>query len=397
MTRPPRLLHLATTAMSHELLLGPQLSAFHDLGFEVHAAAAPTPIVPAIEARGVTFHPMKHSTRSMSLLDDLRAATEFWRLCRRIRPDIVHTHNPKPGVYGRIMARLAGVRGVVNTVHGLYAQPTDPWLKRAAVYGLERVAAVASDMELVQNEEDVATLTRTLKIPPDRVTLLGNGIDLDRFGPPRRSQRIEMRRSLGFNDGDVVIGAVGRLVAEKGYLELFDAFARVRAGHPETKLLVVGPHDRAKGDVLTHEAISQAEAQGVQFLGHRLDVDELYGALDIYVLASHREGFPRSAMEAAATGLPVLATDIRGCRQVVDHGDNGLLVPAKSPAELAAAMSKLVSDADLRQRMGQAGLAKAAAAFDQRNVITITLAAYAPLIDQDRLITTLQSEPAITP
>lgn len=362
--------------MSLELLLGPQLSAFIEAGYEVHAASAPGEFVEAVEARGVIFHPLVHSTRSMSLLSDVRAAREFWTLCRRLRPDIVHTHNPKPGVYGRIAARLAGVARIVNTVHGLYAQPGDRRAKKAAVYGLERIAASFSDVELVQNEEDIAILRNLLRIGGDKVRLLGNGVDLNRFGPATPGDRAEVRRELGFSGGDVVIGAVGRLVREKGYVELFEAFRSVAAGNPQAKLVVVGGYDPEKADSLPGELVELAEHDGVVFLGHRNDVERLYGAMDVYVLASHREGFPRSAMEAAACGLPVVATDIRGCRQVVDHDRNGLLVPVCDPAALCSALAKLVGQPQRRFDMGTAAVAKAAEDFDQQQVIDLTLAAY---------------------
>jgi glycosyltransferase involved in cell wall biosynthesis len=114
-------------------------------------------------------------------------------------------------------------------------------------------------------------------------------------------------------------------------------------------------------------------------LGHRDDPERLYGALDIYVLASHREGFPRSAMEAAASGLPIVATDIRGCREVVDDERTGLLVPARNPAALEAAIDRLAGDAAARRRLGEAAAARAREEFDQRRVIARTLEAYAVL------------------
>ena len=138
-------------------------------------------------------------------------------------------------------------------------------------------------------------------------------------------------------DGDVVVGAVGRLVLEKGYAELFSAWSRLRRDHPGAVLVVVGPEDDAKADALTPEVRARAVADGVRFLGMRDDVEDLYPGLDLYVLASYREGFPRSAMEAAAAGLPIVATDIRGCRQVVEDGVTGLLVPARTVEPLAAA------------------------------------------------------------
>ena len=144
---------------------------------------------------------------------------------------MLHTHNPKPGLYGRVVGRLARVPIVVNTVHGLYATPDDPWTKRAAVYALEAVAARCSDAELFQNAEDLA-LAAAAGTSRGAPTLLGNGIDLSRFDPARFSvpERRAARAALGIERDDIiVIGTVGRLVAEKGYSELFDAFATLPA------------------------------------------------------------------------------------------------------------------------------------------------------------------------
>src|SRR5207248_1392934 len=119
---------------------------------------------------------------------------------------------------------------------------------------------------------------------------------------------------------------------------------------------------------------------GVTFLGLRHDVERIYAAMDVYVLASHREGFPRSAMEAAAMALPVVATDIRGCRQVVDDGVTGRLVPSRDASALAKAISELAADPRMRKRMGEGGRAKAIREFDQQRVIDITLAVYDRLL-----------------
>lgn len=314
----------------------------------------------------------------MALVSDLRAMREVHKLFRRLSPHIVHTHNPKPGVYGRLAARLARVPVIVNTVHGLYAQPDDRWLKRFVVYGLERLAATSSHAELVQSVEDIETL-RKLRISADRLVVLGNGIDLTRSGPDPAA-RSRVRSELGVHDDDVVIGAVRRLVREKGYPELLSASRAVMAHVPNARFVMIGPHDPAKADALSPTAINDAEAAGVRFLGHRNDVEDLYRAMDIYVLASHREGFPRSAMEAAASGLPLVLTDIRGCRQVVDDGVSGTLVPVNNPAALESAITDLARLPNLRVQMGEAGAAKAATDFDQQSVIDVTLATYERLM-----------------
>jgi glycosyltransferase involved in cell wall biosynthesis len=375
-----RLLHVTTSDMSLSLLLGPQLRAFAQAGFEVVAASADGPYVDQLREWGIRHIALRHVTRAFAPAHDVRAVRELHSLFATLRPDIVHTHNPKPGVYGRLAARSAGVPSIVNTVHGLYAQPGDRWRKRAFVYGLERLAAACSDMELVQNPEDLETLAR-LGVPRRKLRLLGNGVDLLRFGAPDADPgtRSAVRHELGFGPDDVVVAAVGRLVWEKGYRDLFEAAKLVLRQFPRARFVVIGPGDPDKADAVPAADIREAEAAGVRFLGLRHDVERLYPAVDVYVLASLREGFPRSAMEAAASGLPLVATDIRGCRQVVDDGVTGRLVPARDPAALGSAIAELVGDAELRRRMGAAGRRKALAEFDQQRVIDLTLDVYSRL------------------
>jgi glycosyltransferase involved in cell wall biosynthesis len=376
----PTVVHLTTVDMSLALLLLPQLVGFQEAGYRVIGVSAPGPYVATLEEHGIEHIPLARSTRALDVRADLASATEFVRICRRVRPDIVHTHNPKPGVYGRIGARLAGVPHVVNTVHGLYAQPTDRWRKRALVYTLERLAASFSDAELLQNAEDLPVLRR-LRIPELKLHLLGNGVDLARFDPVGYpSARAEQRRALGIAEDEVVVGLVGRLVREKGYPEVFEAAQQLRDSHPRVRFVIAGPYDPDKADAVSEPDVQAAERGGVRFLGLRRDVELLYPAMDLYVLASHREGFPRSAMEAAAMGLPLVATDIRGCRQVVDHGRTGLLVPVRDPEALAAAIGAVAADAALRGRFAAASRAKAVAEFDDRRQIAMTLEIYDRLL-----------------
>jgi glycosyltransferase involved in cell wall biosynthesis len=240
------------------------------------------------------------------------------------------------------------------------------------------LASRFSDAELCQSVEDMQLLRRLRLSPVDKLRHLGHGIDLTRFGPDPEVRR-QVREELGLDDEEVVVGIVGRMVAEKGYRELFDAFQRLGDGF---KLVCVGPADPQKADGLSNAEIDSAVYQGVLFLGMRTDVDRLYNAMDVFVLPSHREGFPRSAMEAAATGLPVIATDIRGCREVVDDGVTGRLVPGASAPDLAAAIAEIGSSSEIRSAMGAAGLAKAAADFDERRVVHRVLATYADLAER---------------
>jgi glycosyltransferase involved in cell wall biosynthesis len=372
-----RLVHVTTVDMSLVLLLGPQLRAFAEAGMEVIGVSAPGPFVPQLESWGIRHEPLRHATRSTSVVQDAMALFELWQLFRRLRPDIVHTHNPKPGLYGRVAARAAGVAGVVNTVHGLYASPEDRASRKALVYSLERAASVCSGAELVQNHEDLDVLSR-LGVPSRKLVLLGNGVDLQRFHPePSEQTRRQARADLGVDQDALVVGIVARLVWQKGFRELFVAAERLRDSHPDVVFVVVGGSDPDKADAISPEELAAARQRGrIVFAGSRDHVERIYPAFDLFVLPSYREGFPRSAMEAAASGLPVIATDIRGCREVVSHGQSGLLVRLHDPVPLAAAIEKLAVDPALRRRMGRAGRHKAEVEFDDRAVVAKTMDAY---------------------
>jgi glycosyltransferase involved in cell wall biosynthesis/ribosomal protein S18 acetylase RimI-like enzyme len=373
--RPFRVAHLTTVDLSLRFLVRPQLLSVIEAGGEAVGVSAPGPWVDELEAAGIRHVPLTASTRGMSLGNDFKAIAQLWRVLRREGFTVLHTHNPKPGLYGRVLGRLAGVPLVVNTMHGLYATEDDAPPKRAVVYSLEAVAARFSDVELHQNEEDLEFCRRTRILPKGKGALLGNGVDLERFDRDRvdPGARSRLRAEWGAAEDDVVVGIVGRLVAEKGYPELFEAATKLGDGY---LVVVVGPDDPEKSDALPPDAVANARAAGVRFLGMRTDMEDLYSAMDLFVLPSHREGFPRAAMEAAAMGLPVIATDIRGCRQVVDDGVNGLLVPVLDPMRLGEAIRKVGDDRKVLEEMSEASARIARERFDENEVVRIVMDSY---------------------
>jgi ribosomal protein S18 acetylase RimI-like enzyme len=273
-----------------------------------------------------------------------------------------------------MIGRIAGVPVVVNTIHGLYATRDDSFLKRAIVYSLETIASRFSDRELVQSAEDFQFVVDRRITRRSRTILLGNGVDLIRFDPSLISDetRREIRASIGAGEEDIVVGSVGRLVAEKGFPELFEAAKQL---DERCVMVAIGPNEPDKDDGLDEGFITSAVEQGIHLPGMQTNVDEWYAAMDIFVLASHREGFPRAAMEAAAMGVPVIATDIRGCREVVDHEENGLLVPLNDPDALAAAINDLAGSTKRRAAMGVASRKKAISTFDERRIVNTVLSA----------------------
>jgi glycosyltransferase involved in cell wall biosynthesis len=373
-----RLVHVTTTDISLALLLGPQLAAFAAAGYEVIGVSAPGPWMDRLDALGVRHVPLHHATRSWAPSEDVKALAELRRVFRDLRPEIVHTHNPKPGVYGRIAARLARVPVVVNTVHGVYALPDDPLAKRLPVYALERLAAACSDAELVQGPEDIETLA-SIGIPRRKLVHLGNGIDLRRFDPAAMTPeaRAAIRAEIGAADGDVVVGVVGRLVREKGFEEVFAAARLLRQEAPNVRMAVIGIAEPHKADGYSAADIDAlARDAGVVFLGARDDMPECYAAMDVFAFASHREGFPRAPMEAAAMGVPVVITDVRGCRETVEDGVTGELVPVRDARALASAIARLAADPERRAAYGAAGREKARREFDDRRLVATTLGVY---------------------
>ena len=357
--------------MSLALLLATELQVDLEAGFDVTGVSAPGPYVAAVEALGVRHEAVPSLTRRWDPRRDAAALRDLVRVLRRLRPDVVHTHTPKAGVFGRIAARLARVPVVVNTCHGLWVRPEDSLAKKAAVYGAEAMAAQFSHAELYQNEEDRHALRWF--VPRARSRLVGNGVDLDRFRFDAAG-RARVRNELGIAADVLLVGGVGRRVKEKGLEELGMA-ARALSGRAH--FVWVGPEDTDKSD-------RAGSIDGVEFLPERTDMAAFYSALDIFVLPSHREGLSRSAMEAAACARPMVLTDIRGCRQIGDHERHLLLVPVRDPAALRVALERLLNDASLRTSLGEAARARANEEFDQRQVAQASIDVYREVLARQR-------------
>ncbi len=359
-----RVAHLTTVDMSLALLLGTELTVDVEAGFEVYGISAPGPYVAQVESMGVRHAAVPSLTRAWDPRRDLAAAGELHELLRRLRPDVLHTHTPKAGVLGRVIGRLVGVPVVVGTCHGLWAAPDDAPAKRALVYTVEAMAAQFTDAELYQNEHDRRTLAWA--VPARRSLTVGNGIDLARFRPDPAA-RAQLRGELGVDDRRLLVGGVGRRVAEKGIRE-FAAAARALADR--ARFIWVGPDDADKPDWL------RVEERGVTFLGLRHDMPAVYAALDLFVLPSYREGFSRSAMEAAACGCAVVLSDIRGCREIGIDGKHVLLVPPRDAQALTVTLRHLLDNPGARRRLAANARSRARRVFDQRRLAQNSIATY---------------------
>jgi glycosyltransferase involved in cell wall biosynthesis len=381
MTRPYRVAHVTTIDLTLRFLLLEQLRGLRREGFEVAGISAPGEWLESLREEGVEPIPWRSATRAWRPIADARAFVELVGILRRGRFDVVHTHNPKPGLMGRVAARIARVPVVVNTVHGFYATPEDPPRRRLPVMGLEWFAARFSNAELYQSGEDLAWARRLRIAPARRQIHLGNGTDLGAFDPAAvpPSRLDELRTELGLPAEGLVIGMVGRLVREKGYGEFFHAARAIRERHPEASFLAVGPSDPDKDDAISAEERAAASAD-VVFAGYRDDVRDLLALMDVFVLPSWREGLPRSAVEAAAMGRALVLTDIRGCREVGRDGVEALLVPARDAGALTAAIERLVEEPELRARLAASARARAEERFDERRVVDRVVDTYRSLL-----------------
>ncbi|MBW2508574.1 MAG: glycosyltransferase family 4 protein, partial [Deltaproteobacteria bacterium] len=365
-TGAPRVAHVTTVDLSLRYLLLNQLERIRDEGYEVVGISADGPDVAAVEARGIP-HFAVPMTRRFTPLADLRALWALVRLMRRERFDVVHTHTPKAGLLGQLAARLSGVPVVVNTLHGFYFHDGTKPLPRRFYVWMERIAAKCSDSIFSQNREDIATAVEERIARPELVKWLGNGIDVARFDRRRLSDESldALRRDIGLNPTAPVVGFVGRLVEEKGILDLLQAAQSVAKAIPNVQFLIVGPYDEEKPDALRPDVGERyGLADRCRFLGMRHDMPELYALMDVLVLPSYREGFPRAPMEASAMGVPTVVTDIRGCREAVEDGVNGLLFPVGDVDALADALVGLLRDDARRGQMGAAARVMAEERFD---------------------------------
>jgi glycosyltransferase involved in cell wall biosynthesis len=352
-------------SLRHFLL--PLMRAMRSHGHEVVGACAEGPLLADVRAEGFRVIPIPFVRR----LSPLAHVQAFWWLVAILRaekPDIVHAHMPISGFLARLAARIAGVPKVAYTCHGfLFNHASSSLPRRGLSFVMEWVAARVTDVFLTVSEAE-ARDARRLHIAA-HAEAVRNGRDPAVFRPdPAARERI--RAELGVPWDRVVIIAVSRLVWHKGYPELAAAMRSV----PGAELWVVGERlDSDRGADMA--ALLRASGLGyrLRMLGYRTDIPALLAAADIFTLPSRFEGLPMSVIEAMLTGLPVVATNVRGPAEQVVDGVTGLSVPAGDAPALGSALGRLARDPDLRAGMGQAGRQRALDCYDEAKVLSRTL------------------------
>jgi glycosyltransferase involved in cell wall biosynthesis len=372
----PRILYAVTEDwyfLSHRL---PMARAAKQAGYEVHVATRFKDGRAAVEAEGFVPHALNWSRGSLSPSGSLAAIVALRRLIRALEPAILHNISLKPVLLGTTASLRRPGTAVVNSLTGLgtlfigEAQVSGATrnLVRAALRGLLRREP---GVTVVQNPDDRAFVIG-LGVPADSVVLIpGSGVDTEKL------------TALPEPEPPVTAAYVGRMLADKGVPTLIEAFARLgRAGNP-LQLLLAGDCDRENPGSLAPEQLREfASLYGIHWLGHVADIREVWRRAHFAVLASRREGLPKSLLEAAACGRPMVATDAPGCREVAIEGETALTVPVDDAAALADAMAKMAADADLRRKFGFNARRLVEAKFSADAIGRQTVALYDRLIDR---------------
>ncbi|NVO83490.1 glycosyltransferase family 4 protein [Hymenobacter terrestris] len=343
------------------------VKALQAAGHEVLAIAPPDSYSARLETElGCRFVPILMENKGTNPLKDAALTRRFYQIYKREQPDVVLHYTIKPNIYGTLAARLAGIPSV-NNVSGLGTVFIVKNLVSKVALGLYKFAFQFPKRVFFQNDDDRQLFISNGLVDAAKTDLLpGSGVDITRFKPAP-----QFRRNTPF-----VFLLIARVLYEKGVEEYFEAAQLVREAVPGTRVQLLGGIDESGGVGVKRAVFEQWLAAGhVEYLGTSDNVAELLAQADCAVLPSYREGTPKTLLEAAAMGKPIVTTNVPGCRETVVDGSNGLLCQVRDAADLAAKMLQVLrlSDAELEQ-MGLAGRQLAVTKFDEQLVLDKYLA-----------------------
>lgn len=350
----------------------PLMQYLTEQGYKVSVAAPPDPYAEQLREAGFDFYPFRMSRKGTNLFTDLRTYLQLKRLFKRLRPQVVCNFTVKPNIYGTVAASWLGIPAI-NNISGLGTVFITHSTVTGLVKQLYRFSQKRAFKVFFQNDDDRTQFIEHRLVPEGHTGILpGSGIDLQKFRPDAsgRFQGSDVQSLTSFL-------LVARLLGDKGVREYFDAARIITAERRDAVFYLLGPIDEHNSTAVSRSELDRLLQPGaVRYLGETDDVRRHISAADCVVLPSYREGTPRTLLEAAAMGKPLIATDVPGCRQVVDEGSNGFLCTPYSAESLADAIRRILL---LRPReryaMGMQGRKKMEAEYDQRLVFRAYLTA----------------------
>jgi len=355
----------------------PVARAARDAGFRVLVATQVDEHGGIIEREGFTLIPMRWRRRSLNPLHALSEVRQIAAIYRKYSPDLVHHVALKPSLLGSFAANITRTSPVVNNLAGLglafsSTGPVSALVRAGVIAGIKLFFRGADRRVIVENADDAEYLVSHIGLARDKVAVIrGIGVDVARFSPSGETI-----------DAGITITLVSRMLWPKGIGELVEAARMLRDRGLDIKVQLVGKPDTSSRVSVPEKQLRAWQSRGlVDWLGYREDIPALWRQTHIAVLPSYyREGVPRCLLEAAACSCPIVTTEMPGCRDVVRHGVNGLLVPPRDPAALADALGQLISDPEMRQRMGQEGRRLVVEEFAEDRVVKQTLDLYLELV-----------------
>ena len=355
---------------SHRL---PIAQAARENGFEVIIATRVNDHGNLIEQEGFRLIPISLKRKSRNVFHELMAVIELAAIYLREKPAIIHHVAMKPVLYGTIAARLTGAPFVVNALAGLGHIFTAKNLKTSIIRNVVRVALrmilnTRRTAVILQNTDDVEKLMRECGLNQEIITLIrGSGVNLKQFSP-----------SPAPDDGVPIVILPSRMLWEKGIKEFVEAAAILGNEGIRARFVLCGRVDPDSPSTITAAQLRKWQEEGtIEWWGHNDDMPAVYARAHIVSLPTfYGEGVPKALIEAAACGRPIVATNVPGCREVVRHGENGLLVPAHDPHELANALRLLITNPELRDKMGGRGREIAEEEFAEEKVVSATMGIY---------------------
>ncbi|WP_425198214.1 glycosyltransferase family 4 protein [Polaromonas sp.] len=347
-------------------------------GYQIHIATGLTDRLDELQSYGFVVHPLLRMDRSSAGLDNAwHTIIELWRIYKAVQPSVVHLVTIKPVLLGGMAARIAGVPAMVAAISGLgfvfVASGAKATVRRWLVEMLYRLAFGHRNLKVIfQNPSDRISLAQVTHLKDCKIEIIrGSGVDLAQFSYTPIPQ------------GTPVVLLAARLLIDKGVREFADAARLLKLRGVVARFCLAGTVDPANPASLTDAELAQWAAAGViELWGHCADMQSALSSAHLVVLPSYREGLPKVLMEAAACGRAVITTDVPGCRDAIDSGITGMLVPVRNAEALADALEELLNDPARCQAMGNAGRALAERAFDVRQVVALHLQIYKELIEK---------------
>lgn len=369
-----KIVQLSAVDLTMKKLLNQLNIKSKEKGYEVHCVSSPGSYVEEIKSQGLIYHEI-YIDRKIHLISNIKSIVSLYKLFKVIKPDLVHVHTPIASVLGRIASKLAGVPTVIYTAHGFYFHDEMGKLKYNLFYTIEKyIGKYFTDYIFTQSKEDfdIAKKGKFLnKKNEQNYVHISNGVDLTHvFNVENYSTEVNvnLRRKYDIKEEEIVISFIGRQVREKGIFDLLDATNYITSS--KFKLLIIGGVSKDERDQDSAEKIKQfANDERVIFTGHIDNIAEHLFMSDIFCLPSYREGMPRSIIEAMAMKNAILATNIRGSREEVVHGETGFLFPTNSSESIAKYINELINNQTLLESMKQKGLERAIMLFDEEKVI----------------------------